>query len=73
MKTTSHPYRDPDHRVSPLYFDTGLDRVAVDLREIKYMRLRSDGYWYAMINQEDHNFSSEVGARIYNALRAYYE
>lgn len=69
-----HPYRGSLHKMSPLWFDTGHNRDFVDLRLVSQLYLDLEtGKWIVYIADRCMSYSSEAGARLYNALRAYSE
>lgn len=74
--TTSHPYRDQNSKMSPMWFDTdGNQPFYVDIRTIQNMWMEPDGSWKFNCPTQQSSFllGAEAGAKLFNALRAYSE
>jgi hypothetical protein len=73
--SSAHPYRDPERKMSPMYFSSDRNYpFFLDLRDIRFVQLESNGEWSVKFKSESYILlSSQEGAKLYNALRAYSE
>ena len=72
----SHPYRDADRHMSPMWFDRDNNQpYYVDIRTIANMWMEPDGTWKFNTSASVTSFTlgAEAGAKLYNALRSYSE